>query len=277
MVLASAFFAAMFAMVKGLGPAFPHFEGVFFRAFFSLPTIAWLLRREGGPGWTRRLLPRRPALMLVRGLLGFGGLTGYFWSVQRGKLADIAAISRTQPILVAALAPLLVGDRTPRAVLLALPVGFAGALLVIKPGLDLLNIPGLVALGAVVFSALAHLTVRRLNASETPALIVFYFVLAQALLGGLLSIRDFVLPGPTQAALLFGLAQCATFGQLLMTTAYSREGAPVVAAAGYSTVVFALVIGLVIWGERPDSLALLGAAVIVGSGIALAYSRRRAA
>ena len=275
MILASGFFSVMFALVKGLGPTFPHFEGVFFRSLFSLPTLLWILRRgEGGGGWQQRLRPRRPGLMLLRCLFGFGGLTGYFWSVQRGKLADMAAISRTQPILIACLAPLLIGDRSPRAALIALPIGFCGALLVIKPGFGLLNLPGLVALAAVVFSALAHLTVRVLNATETPQRIVFFFVLVVGLLGGLLSLTNFVIPTPTQTLLLIGLAQCATFGQLLMTTAYGRDRAPVVAASGYASVVFALIIGLAGWGERPDALALIGAALIVGSGIYLAYARR---
>lgn len=269
MILACGAFSMMFALVKALGPEFPHFEGIFFRGVFSLPLVIGLLRREGS-----RLWPKRPGLMLVRGLLGFIAMSSYFYAVQRGKLADMAAISRTQPIFVACLAPLLINEPAPRVLIATLALGFGGAVLVIKPGLGVLNLPGLMALIAAVFSALAHLSVRRLNATEPPPRIVFYFTMAMCVGGGLMSIPDFVVPSLRQLLLLIGLAQGAAVGQMLMTTAYSRENAPVVAAAAYVIVVFALLIGLIFWQEVPDALALLGAALIISAGLVLAYRGR---
>jgi drug/metabolite transporter (DMT)-like permease len=145
---------------------------------------------------------------------------------------------------------------------------------VIKPGFGLFHLPGLMALGAAVLSALAHLTVRRLGATETPQRVVFYFVVIVGVLAGGLSFTDLVLPSPREWLLLVGLAQCATCGQLLMTTAYSRDQAPVVAASSYTSVAFALILGLALWQEVPDALALLGALLIVGSGVFLALGRR---
>lgn len=269
MILACGAFSLMFALVKALGPEFPHFEGIFFRGLFSLPLVIGLVRREGS-----RLWPRRPGLMAARGLLGFIAMSSYFYAVQRGKLADMAAISRTQPIFVACLAPLLIGEPAPRVLILTLALGFGGTMLVIKPGLGVLNFPGLTALVAAVFSALAHLCVRRLNATEPPPRIVFYFTLAMCVGGGLMCIPDFVLPSLRQLLLLIVLAQGAAVGQLLMTTAYSRDSAQVVAAAAYVIVVFALLIGLVFWQEIPDALALLGAVLITAAGVVLAYRDR---
>jgi drug/metabolite transporter (DMT)-like permease len=273
MLLASAFFSAMFASVKALGPDFPYAEAVFFRSLFSLPLVALLLWRSGCS-----LRPRRPYLMLLRGLLGGGAMLGNFFALQRAKLADITVIGRTQPLLVAALAPLLLRERVPRLALLSLGVGFGGALLVVKPGPDLLsvNLPALVALGATLLSALAHLIIRRLNATDAPLVIVFYFTLIIGAAGGLLSVPVFVVPDARQLAVLVALAHFAALGQLLMTTAYGRETAPVVAAASYSSIAFTLVLGLIFWSELPDGLALAGAGIVVAAGLVLAFGRRNA-
>jgi drug/metabolite transporter (DMT)-like permease len=270
MILASGFFSVMFALVKGLGPELPFSEMVFFRALFSLPVIFVLIRRRKLP-----LRPRQRLLMLARGLLGLTAMSGYFFALQRGVMANIAVIARIQPIFVTFLSPLLVGDQIPRVALLTLAMGFGGALLVIKPAaLSLLDLACLLALGSAVFSALAHLAVRRLNTANSPEVIVLYFTLIIGIGGGLMSVPVFVLPDLGQWLFLASMALCATGGQILMTMAYSRDSAPVVSAAAYSIVLFALLFGYLFWRELPDALSLMGGAVIVVAGILLAYARR---
>lgn len=270
MIIASGFFSVMFALVKGLGPDLPFSEVVFFRALFSLPIILVLLRRR-----RFSLRPRQWPLMLARGLLGLTAMSGYFFALQRGVMANIAVIARTQPIFVTFLSPVLVGDQIPRVALLALAMGFGGALLVIKPAaLSLLDLACLVALGSAVFSALAHLAVRRLNATNPPEVIVLYFTLVIGIGGGLMSVPVFVLPDIRQWLFLASMALSATGGQILMTTAYSRDSAPVVSAAAYSIVLFALLFGYLFWLELPDAMSLVGGAVIVVAGVLLAYARR---
>ena len=268
-LIASALFSGMFALVKSLGPGFPNSEAAFFRALFGLPAVCWMLRRGH-----ETLRPRRPWLMAARGLLGAGAMLGFFYALPRAKLADVTLINRTQPVLITLLARLVIKEPAPRLALISLGLGFGGALLVIKPGFGLLNVPGLVALGAVVFSALAHLAVRRLNASDTPLLIVFWFTLIVGGVSGLLGVPVFVLPNARQWLVLAVMGQAAAGGQLLMTTAYGRDTAPVVAAASYASVVYALVLGLAFWGELPDRLALVGGLLIVIAGLVLAWGRR---
>ena len=134
MVLASGLFATMFAMVKALGPAFPFAEGVFFRGLFGLPMVLVLMRRAGVDA-----RPRRPYLLLLRGLLGLGGMSAYFYATQHGTLADVWLVGRFQPVLVAVMAPFLLGERAPRSVLGVLAVSLTGVVVVIRPGMDLLN------------------------------------------------------------------------------------------------------------------------------------------
>jgi drug/metabolite transporter (DMT)-like permease len=259
----------MFGCVKFLGPGFPHFEAIFFRSLLSLPLVFWLLRRRGAG-----VRPRRPWLMLARGLSGLFAMGCYFYALQRGVLADVVIVSRMQPIFIALLAPLLLGERTTRAIAVALVTSFVGVVLVIKPGLGLLNLPGLLALAGSVFSALAHISVRKLNATDPPERIVVWFTVIVGCGGLAAALPAFVVPTPGQLALLLGVALGATMGQLLMTTAYSRDTAPAVSTASYAFVVFGILGGWAVWGEVPDALSLLGAAVVVGAGVLLAFSRR---
>lgn len=272
MLLASAAFAAMSACVKALGPGFPFAEAVLVRALLSLPVLVLLARTWGVP-----LRVRRPLLMLARSLLGFAGMLCYFFALQRGPLAIVTLLNRLQPLFVAALAPSVLGERTTRGTALVLLASLAGALLVMRPGSAHFDFPALVAaLGAVV-SALAHLAVRRLSATDDPLLIVIAFTAVDVLGGASLSVAHFVRPTPHQWWLLVGTAAAAGLGQLLLTHAYRRDEASRVAAASYSSVVWALVIGYLLWQELPDRLALLGGAVIVGAGLALVLQRRATA
>ena len=269
MVLASASFSLMSAFVKALGKGFPFAEVALFRALFGLPPVLLLIRRK-------KLSPKlnRPWLMLARGSLGFVTMLTTFYSLQRGKLAEITVVSRTQPIFVSLLAPLLLAERATGGVYVALLAGVVGTIMVVKPTPELINMPAAVRFGGSFTSALAHLAVRRLNATHQPEVIVLYFNLITLVGSTATALPHFVTPSATEWLLLMGVACFATIGQLLMTNAYRRDAAPVVSASSYSSVGFSLIIGYVFWSELPDTLALIGGLVVVIAGTALAYGQR---
>ena len=269
MVLASGLFATMFAMVKALGPEFPFAEGVFFRGLFGLPMILFLMRRAGVEA-----RPQRPVLLLLRGLLGLGGMSAYFYATQNGALADVWLVGRLQPVLVAVLAPAFLGERATRSVIGVLVVSLTGVVLVIRPGVDLLNTAGLFALLATLFSSSAHICVRRLNGTEPPQRIVLGFTVTVLLGSAVMMVPTFVWPTPGELGLLLAIAGCATAGQMLLTTAYARDTAPAVSASGYSGVLFAIFYGWAFWGEVPDGWALAGGALIIGAGLYIVLTRR---
>lgn len=273
MIAASACFTVMAACVKALGPSFPFVEAIFFRSALALPFLLVYARQRGVS-----LRPGSPILLLARSVFGLLAMSGTFYALQRGLLAEITVIGRLQPVLIALLAPLLLREAVPRAAALTLIVALAGALLVIAPWnapLDLHRRPAVVALAAAVASAGAHLVVRRLHLSDRPLVIVVYFAGIVSCVAGAASIPSFVAPDTSQWPLLAGASTSATAGQLLMTTAYGRDRAPVIAAAGYVSVVFSLIAGLIVWHEWPAPLALVGAALITGAGLTLAFARSR--
>jgi drug/metabolite transporter (DMT)-like permease len=268
MLLASASFATMSAFVKALGPDFPVLEAVFFRGVIGLP-ILWAVVKGQNLSFTAA----DKKLMLWRSIFGTGALVCFFFAVERMALTDAILIEKVQPMFVAILAIPVLGERPTKTALIGLVAGFAGSYLVLSPTLGVANSAGLVCFLGSIFSACAHISVRKLNASEKPQVIVFHFTAFLTAFSAIAGFRHFVLPKGMQLVQLAGLGLFATVGQLLMTMAYSREKAPVVAAAGYISVAFAVLYGFTFWGEVPDTQDIVGGALIVMSGAALALSR----
>ncbi|MFH1131256.1 MAG: DMT family transporter [Pseudomonadota bacterium] len=269
MVFASACFAGMAALVKALGPEFPFVEAMFFRGIISLPILFAILH-------FRKISFRtpNPGLMAVRGGFGMISMLSAYYSLQRGKLANIIVMGRAQPLFLVLLSPMLLKERASPLALVSLAFGFSGVLLIVKPTAELIDMPALIRLIGAMIGSIAYVAIRRLSATNRPELIVFYFFVITTLLSGVLSIPFFVVPTTSQFLLLLGISLFATAAQLLMTTAFKLEDAPVIATTSYAGVVFGLIVGYIFWKELPDSLALLGAAIIVFSGVILAYSKR---
>jgi drug/metabolite transporter (DMT)-like permease len=269
MFLASALFSIMSALVKAVGSSFPFPELVMLRGGLGLLLLLPLVRLRGVP-----FRPQNYKLLIARGLLGSAAMLGYFYALQRGLFADIAVLSRLQPVLIAILSPLVIKERVPRIAIVSLGLSLLGVLLVLRPsarqGIELAS---LAALGAAMLSALAHLSVRRLNVTDHPLVIVTVFSLITGSSGALAGVGQHLLPSAPQWLLIGGIALSATLAQLLMTTAYGRERAAVVAAAGYMNIVYALVLGWVFWREWPSPVALGGAGLIIFAGMLLAIAR----
>jgi S-adenosylmethionine uptake transporter len=153
----------------------------------------------------------------------------------------------------------------------ALAVGFVGVVVLLRPTLSsdqLLG--GLIALGSGIISGLAYFNVRELGARGEPeARTVFYFSLCATVCSALwMLVHEFHPVGPRGGLLLLGVGAFATLAQLCMTRAYKR-GKPIVAASlAYTTIVFASLFGMLLWGEVLPTGAWIGIALIVASGIA---------
>ncbi len=267
MFLSSACFVTMSAMVKALGPELPITEIMFLRSLIAVPVLLFVLLRQGKP-----LVTRARRLLLVRSLFGITAMFSFYYALTHMQLTDVVFIGRCQPIILALLAPLLVGESSPGSARIAIVLGLAGAALVMRPGMDW-SFPALVAFGAATCSAVAHLMVRRLGRSDDTLVIVFNFTLLLALAGGLAALPVFVPPDPCQWLLLLAIAAFASTGQFLLTRAYSLDKAPAVAAASYASVPLSALYGYLFWQEIPPLSSWIGGLLIVGGGIYLLCER----
>ena len=270
MLLASASFATMSLFIKALGPGIPLTQLVFLRCLLAVPVLLVILRLKERP-----LLVKARRGLLVRTLFGIGAMHCFFYSLSHMPLADCVFIGRGQPLFIALLSPLVLGERAPKAAWLAISTGLIGVILIMQPAMDAWPEAAWVALAGALLGGGAQLMVRRLNRTDYPLVIVFDFTLLTCLATGLWAVPHFMPLSLREWLLVSGVALFSSLGQLLMTTAYRKDQAPAVAAASYSSVLLSAIFGYLFWGEIPQPLAWLGGGLIIAGGLLLVRSRFR--
>lgn len=268
MTLATLSFTMMVASVKVARSELGPFEVIAWRGVISIPLAAAF-------AWSSGLTVQRPRLLLVRSLFGFVAMACFFTAAKGLPLADVSLITRLQPVLVAVLAPLLLGagEQTGPTIWGALAVGLAGCAIIIGPEFSMGTRYGLWALAATLASACAHTAVRALGRSDKPRAVVFWFQLSNlpfalaahfALVGTAPTLPNLKVFG---AVLVCGVT--ATVGQLLMTKAYQQDRAAIVAGASYSGPIWAVLLDLLVFGLAPGWTMAAGGALVVIAGLLL--------
>lgn len=266
MVIAGACFSAMGVFIKLAAKDFSVPEMAFYRGLFSLAFVGSIIVVRGYSLRTKHWKPH-----CVRGAVGFLSFLGYFYSISKMPLATAMTLSYTSPIFLAVFTVLLLKERFPRALLIAIALGFAGSFLVFRPSLSNSQLlPPFFAIFAACFGALAYLNIRKLGRLGEPDWrIVFYFSLIAAIGGFVCQLvtSHFHPLTKDNLLLLFGVGFFATTGQLTMTRAFSRGNALVVGALSYSTVLFSCAAGWLVWHDTIEIVSWIGITFIISSGI----------
>jgi len=269
-------FVVMATLLKATG-TLPAGELVFFRCCFAiLPVLVWL-------AWRRQirtaLHTKNPMGHVVRALVGASSMGLGFFALTRLPLPESTAIGYASPLLIVMFSALLLKEKVHIFRWTAVVVGLIGVVIVLWPRLTLFSggqpLGDSEAVGAVaafcgaILTAFAMMQVRKLVQTErTEAIVVYFFVCASVL--SLVTIPfGWVMPTPQQAALLVGAGFAGGIGQLLMTSCYRYADMSVIAPFEYVSLLLTIVIGLTVFGEVPAATMLIGAAIIVGSGIAV--------
>ena len=267
---ASAFgFSAMAVLVKLASPRLPTGEIVFGRALITTIISFVMVRRAGLSLWgTQR------ASLVLRGVLGFGGLAGYYVALARLPIADAATLQSVVPLLTAVLAWWLLDEAIGWSTAFALACGVAGVMLVMRPsgtGLDLTGVAG--SLIGVACSAIAYVTVRKLAQTEHPLVIVLYFPLVATPLSLPWMLSSFVVPQPIDWLMLVAIAVTTQFGQVFLTMGLAVERAGRATTINYLQVAFAMLWQLAVFGEVPTPWTIAGASLILGGTLLVAQVR----
>lgn len=266
-------FASNDAITKALTARYAIFQIIALQVTFSVIPIALFVLRQGG-GW-RALCPIRPMLTATRGLLaGIGSVFGYY-AFSTLPLADVYAIQFCVPIVVTLLSIPLLGERVGLHRWAAVLLGFLGVLVMIRPGAVSLSLGHLAALGAVFTGAGVTLILRRISREERGPALVLSVVLG--LLTVSLPVLPFVFRMPSLAdtgllalsGLLIGTAQFS------MLNAFRRAQAASVAPIQYTMMVWALVYGLLLFGDPVRPHVLAGAAVVILSSLYIMHRERQ--
>lgn len=264
----------MIAMVKAARTELGAFDIAFWRGITAAPLAFWMARQARGG-----LRLQRPGLLATRTLLGFGTLTCSFIAARYLAVADLMLIGKLQPLIVALLAPLVLGasERAGAMLWLLLLACLGGCALILAPDLAVGSVAGLLALAAAFLSAGAHLSVRRLIRDDDPRVVVLYFQLGvMALAVVAILIERGTLPRWPAAHLwphLLGIGISATIGQLLLTRAYAEDRAALVAAAAYTTPIWAVLVDILVFATMPGWHVIVGGLLIVGAGLVMIFQR----
>ncbi len=267
MLIASACFATMAAMIKGIGSSLPIPEIIFFRSIMPLPFffgVLWLQKKK--------FVVCAWKTLLLRAFFGFLAISGFYYALTHIPLAVSVFLGKTQPLILAVLAPWLVKEKPSASVWIAIGTGLVGIVLILDPSLGW-TAAAWASIGAATASAIAHLLVRKLNRTDEPETIVTNFFVMTALFSSLWMGDSFIMPDRTAWLLLAGVALFSTVGQYLMTLAYRMDYAPVVAAASYTSIIFSILYGYLFWNEVPPASAWAGGFFILAGSFILLRSR----
>lgn len=266
-------FSGMSLLVKLASARLPTGEIVLARAVVTLAVSYVMLRRAAVSPWgTNR------TGLVVRGVLGFGGLTLYYLSLAYLPLGDATTLLNTQPLLTAVLAWWLLREQIGWSTALALVLGVAGVSLIVHPsGTGLPPLGVAVGLGSALCSAFAYVTVRQLVRTEHPLVIVFYFPLIATPLALPWAVATWVTPSAIEWLLLLGIGLTTQIGQVFLTRALAVERAGRVTSMGYVQVAFAMIWQWVVFGLPPTAWTLTGASLILIGLVAVARTAGRRA
>lgn len=273
MVVSGLSFALMAAAVKMAGDL-PLTMKVFFRNLVTLgiTSVVAVNMRENPFGRTRHA-----KLLILRSLCGLAGVLLYFLALDKLSLADASLLNKTSPFFVLVFAVVFLKEQFDRILIPALVVAFLGALLVIKPSFDYEMLPAVGGLLSGMFAGLAYNLVRALKGRESPNRIIFTFSLVSTL--ATLPFLVAAPPRPTalQWLALLGTGVFAAGGQYGLTFAYHHARASRISVFTYLHVLFALILGFVIWDERLDAASIGGGLLIVGAAVFTHWTGRRRA
>lgn len=258
MLISTLSFTLMNAVVKYLIDI-NSYQIVFFRSAGSLFFTFGYLYKHKIP-----ILGNQRKLLVLRGLIGVTSMTLFFLSIKYITLGSAVSLRYIAPIFAAIFAVFLLREKVKNIQWLFFAIAFSGVL--VLKGLDSqMNSTGLILiLISSVFSGLVYIVISKIGKGDHPVVIVNYFMVIATIVGGLLSIKDWVNPTGMQWLLLPGLGIFGYFGQIYMTKAFQTSATNQVAPLKYLEVIFTVLVGLFWFGEVYTFWSILGILMIIG-------------
>lgn len=276
MAVSTAGYALNDTAIKTIGDAVPLAQLLFLRGVVTCVLMLLAVRWIGA---IRFDLPRREwGLILLRSLADLGATFFFVTALLNMPIANVTAILQALPLTVALAAALFLAEPLGWRRLSAILVGFVGVMLIIRPGAEGFDAWSLWGLGAVGFITLRDLLARRLAPTTPSATVAFAASVVVVAVFGLTMLFEPWTPLTPRSAGLIGLAGVFILCAYVASVATMRAGdIGFVAPFRYTGLVWALILGLVVFGDWPDGLTLTGAAIVVATGLFTLYRERKLA
>jgi len=284
-----AIFSVQDLVLKSISGDYPLHEAMVVRSLSAVPFLLYFVHREAG---LASLGGTGVRAMGLRGILNFLAYTFYYLALAALPIATTVAIFFTAPLFITGLSILFLGERVTAGRWVALLAGFAGTLIMLRPGSDLFDWATFLPVAAGFFYAGAMVMARRLGVRDTASAMAFHsnlvFLLGASALalvfgrggfqGGHESldflVRGWVWPTPWDLFLMMTCGFVAAVGLTFLTHAYRIGEATLVAPFEYTALFWGVLWGWLVWRDWPDAVAWSGIAILVGAGLILLYTDR---
>lgn len=269
MMISGLLFTAMSSLVKDLGTRYDSFQVAFFRCLFGFVVLLPLILPNG----IKAFRTKRPMLHLARGLVGVSAMGAMFYGLTHLPLADVTAISFGVPLFLIILAVLFLGERIRWRRSTATAIGFTGVIIMLRPG-GTIEPAALIVVSATLLMAMAATMMKLLSRTESTLTMVAWFGVIASCAMAIPAALNWTTPNLEDWILLGLVGGLGTLAQACLVRSYTVGEATAVAPFDYVKMLYAIIVGIVLFGEWPDIWTLVGALIIVGS--ALYIARREA-
>ncbi|MCB1337179.1 MAG: DMT family transporter [Maritimibacter sp.] len=271
-IIAFALFATHDVVIKFLGGSYAPFQIIFFATMFSFPLVTLMLMSDATEGHLR---PVHPWWTMARTAAAVISAFSAFYAFSVLPLAQTYVMLFASPLLITLLSIPILGERVGVHRLAAVVVGLIGVIVVLRPGSTEFSLGHLAGIAAAVFGALASVIMRKISSEERTAVLMLYPLIANFVVMGAM-LPFFYHPMPIQHIGLLGLVSALGFaGGLLLIAAYRNADAAIVAPMQYSQILWATGYGLVLFDERVDRTTVIGAGIIIASGLYIVLRETR--
>ena len=259
--------------VRYVGPELPTIEIVFLRAIFTLIATAPFVFRPGKVAWRTNNL----SLQVLRGVVGVGSMWMWYYALANMPLADAGVLSFTTPIFITIGAALYFREPVGLVRGGAVVIGLIGAVVVLKPGVEVVSLAAIAAVVSSILWALSLLMAKQLSHYDSTITISFYQPLLVAPIAAVATIPVWVMPsGPVWLALV-AMGIVAAIGNYAFVQALRMTDASTLMPADYMRLLWMVMWGFFVFGEIPGWSTWLGAALIVGSTFYVTWRESRVA
>ena len=264
-------FAVMAIAARELSTDFGTFQILAIRSIIGLMIISALLSRAG---W-QQLSLQNGRVHLARNVAHFCGQFGWFYAIAFIPLTAVFAIEFTVPLWTAIFAAMLLAERVSAARVLAIVLGIAGVMVILRPGLAVMHPAALAMLGGAVAYGLSHTLTKKLAGRDTSLCILFYMTLIQLPLGLLPASLDWVTPTAAHWPWLIVVGVTGLTAHYSMVRALSLADATVVIPMDFLRLPLIALVGYALYGERVEGFLAVGAALIVAGNLVNLVSERK--
>lgn len=271
MLIAVAVWSTMMILVKSLSADYTSFQILFIRTLVGLAVLTPLLWRSG----FSLIRTRRFPLHLTRGLFAYFGMLGLFIGIGEIPIAEVVSLSFTQPIFIFLLAAVMLGERFSAVRIAAVLGGFAGVVIVLRPGFAEVGFGAAVVLAGALSYACSNVCIKKLMTTENVTATTVWVNLLMCPLAGIPAAFYWVPPTMPDLLLLAGVGVTGTAGIWFISRAYAAADMSAVVPFDFLRLPILATAGWLWFSEAPDVWTFAGAAVIFASTYVLARDEAR--